>query len=71
MFFVLVSLRLYFILVASHGASLGYGVYGTTDDNSTNRKLHHINKSHQQISNTGQMENTRPIEEMPYQVMIS
>ncbi|XP_013185673.2 mucin-2 isoform X1 [Amyelois transitella] len=53
---------------ATHGASLGYGIgYGATEnDNSGDRKLHHI-KSHQQISSTGQLENTRPVEDMPYQ----
>ncbi|XP_026765176.1 mucin-12-like isoform X1 [Galleria mellonella] len=52
----------------THGANLGYGLgYGAQEsDNNGDRKLHHI-KSHQQISNTGQLENTRPIEEMPYQ----
>ncbi|XP_026326401.1 uncharacterized protein LOC113235063 isoform X3 [Hyposmocoma kahamanoa] len=51
----------------AHGANLGYGLYGTAeDDANSNRKLHNI-KSHQQISNAGQVDNTRPIEEMPYQ----
>ncbi|KAI8440329.1 hypothetical protein MSG28_001669 [Choristoneura fumiferana] len=50
----------------AHGANLGYGSYGAADnDSNSNRKLHHI-KSHQQI-NTGQLDNSRPIEEMPYQ----
>ncbi|XP_037297508.1 uncharacterized protein LOC115442616 isoform X2 [Manduca sexta] len=54
--------------VSGHGTNLGYGIYGTTDnDNNANRKLHHINKSHQQITSTTQMETSRPIEEMPYQ----
>ncbi|CAK1551873.1 unnamed protein product [Leptosia nina] len=48
-------------------SGLGYGVYGATEnDANSNRKLHNI-KSHQQIPNTGQIDNTRPIEEMPYQ----
>ncbi|XP_038213781.1 uncharacterized protein LOC119833699 isoform X4 [Zerene cesonia] len=53
--------------VGAHAVGLGYGVYGSSDnDANSNRKLHNI-KSHQQISNTGQIDNTRPIEEMPYQ----
>ncbi|XP_049864836.1 uncharacterized protein LOC126366020 isoform X2 [Pectinophora gossypiella] len=53
--------------VGAHGGSLGYGVYGAADaDNNANRKLQNI-KSHQQISSSGQIDNTRPIEEMPYQ----
>lgn len=56
-----------FKILVAHGANLGYGSYGTADnDSNSNRKLHHI-KSHQQI-NTGQLDNSRPIEEMPYQV---
>ncbi|XP_072942020.1 uncharacterized protein [Epargyreus clarus] len=52
--------------VPPHGA-LGYGLYGAADnDANSNRKLHHI-KSHQQISSSGQIDNTRPVEEMPYQ----
>ncbi|RVE45086.1 hypothetical protein evm_010274 [Chilo suppressalis] len=51
----------------AHSTNLGYGIYGTTDtDNNASRKLQHV-KSHQQISNAGQIENPRPIEEMPYQ----
>ncbi|XP_063823329.1 mucin-2-like isoform X1 [Ostrinia nubilalis] len=51
--------------VSAHAASLGYGIYGTDNENAS-RKLQHI-KSHQQISNAGQIDNNRPIEEMPYQ----
>ncbi|XP_053599864.1 uncharacterized protein LOC128669225 isoform X2 [Plodia interpunctella] len=53
---------------ATHGASLGYGLgYGAAEnDNGGDRKLHHI-KSHQQITSSGQIDNTRPIEDMPYQ----
>ncbi|XP_013175092.1 PREDICTED: uncharacterized protein LOC106123379 [Papilio xuthus] len=51
--------------VAAHGAALGYANYAAADSDA-NRKLHHI-KTHQQVSNTGQIDNTRPIEEMPYQ----
>lgn len=59
---------LYNVLAGAHGANLGYGLYGTAEeDANSNRKLHNI-KSHQQISNAGQLDNTRPIEEMPYQV---
>lgn len=54
------------ILVAAHGATLGYANY-TAAESDASRKLHHI-KTHQQVSNTGQIDNTRPIEEMPYQV---
>ncbi|KAI8440328.1 hypothetical protein MSG28_001669 [Choristoneura fumiferana] len=55
-----------FKILVAHGANLGYGSYGAADnDSNSNRKLHHI-KSHQQI-NTGQLDNSRPIEEMPYQ----
>ncbi|CAG9563033.1 unnamed protein product [Danaus chrysippus] len=43
---------------------LGYGVYGSEGDATSNRKLHHI--KHQQVSSTAQIDN-RPIEEMPYQ----
>ncbi|CAG5055980.1 unnamed protein product [Parnassius apollo] len=51
--------------VPAHGAALEYANY-TATDNDANRKLHHI-KSHPQVSSTGQIDNTRPIEEMPYQ----
>ncbi|KAI5641142.1 hypothetical protein NE865_06611 [Phthorimaea operculella] len=51
----------------AHGGSLGYGLYGAPEnDSNSTRKLQNI-KSHQQMSNTGQMDNTRPVEEMPYQ----
>ncbi|KAL0884001.1 hypothetical protein ABMA27_016048 [Loxostege sticticalis] len=50
---------------SAHAASLGYGIYGSTDNDNASRKLQHI-KSHQQISNAGQLDN-RPVEEMPYQ----
>ncbi|CAB3228466.1 unnamed protein product [Arctia plantaginis] len=53
--------------VAAHGANMGYGLYGTTDtDNKGNRNMQHM-KSHQQVSSSGQVDNSRPIEEMPYQ----
>ncbi|XP_045533843.1 uncharacterized protein LOC106708546 isoform X2 [Papilio machaon] len=51
--------------VAAHGTALGYANYAAADSDA-NRKLHHI-KTHQQVSNTSQIDNTRPIEEMPYQ----
>ncbi|KAJ0179401.1 hypothetical protein K1T71_005113 [Dendrolimus kikuchii] len=52
--------------VAGHG-NVGYGIYGSTEnDNNANRKLQHM-KTHQQGSNTGQMDNSRPLEEMPFQ----
>ncbi|XP_028039193.1 uncharacterized protein LOC114249727 isoform X2 [Bombyx mandarina] len=54
--------------VSSHGSNLAYGIYGATDSDSANRKLQQMNKSHQQVtSTTGQMDGTRPLEEMPYQ----
>lgn len=57
------------VLAGAHGANLGYGLYGATQgDTNSNRKLHNV-KSHQQIPNAGQLDNTRPIEEMPYQVI--
>ncbi|XP_026491595.2 mucin-12-like isoform X1 [Vanessa tameamea] len=53
--------------VTAHTTGLAYGTYGPADnDANSNRKLHHI-KSHQQISSSGQIDNNRPIEEMPYQ----
>ncbi|CAH2062863.1 unnamed protein product, partial [Iphiclides podalirius] len=52
--------------VSAHGAALGYTNYATSETEANNRKLHHI-KSHQQVSSTGQIDNTRPVEEMPYQ----
>lgn len=58
--------------MSSHGSNLAYGIYGATDSDSANRKLQQMNKSHQQVtSTTGQMDGTRPLEEMPYQVMDS
>ncbi|XP_047022941.1 uncharacterized protein LOC124632228 isoform X2 [Helicoverpa zea] len=54
--------------VTAHGANMGYGLYGTTDnDNKANRNMQHNIKSHHQVSSSGQVDNTRPIEEMPYQ----
>lgn len=59
------------ILVNAHATGLGYSAYGTAEnDANSNRKLHHI-KSHQQVSSSGQIDNNRPIEEMPYQVIIN
>jgi hypothetical protein len=59
-----------FVIAAAHSTSLGYGIYGATEnDNNGSRKLQHI-KSHQQISSSGQIDNSRPIEEMPYQVYL-
>lgn len=56
------------LLVAALSNALAYGPYGAAEDANSNRKLHHI-KSHQQLSNTGHIDNNRPqIEEMPYQV---
>ncbi|XP_039745628.1 mucin-19-like isoform X2 [Pararge aegeria] len=53
--------------VSAHAAGLGYGVYGSTENEATsNRKLHHI-KSHQHVSRSGQIDNNLPVEEMPYQ----
>ncbi|XP_052738213.1 uncharacterized protein LOC112049212 isoform X3 [Bicyclus anynana] len=53
--------------VSAHSTSLGYGVYGSTENEaSSNRKLHHI-KSHQHVSRSGQIDNNASIEEMPYQ----
>ncbi|VVC91610.1 unnamed protein product [Leptidea sinapis] len=48
-----------------HATATGYGTYGSTDNDNSSRKLHNI-KSHQQIA-PGQIDNNRPIEEMPYQ----
>ncbi|XP_050672595.1 serine-rich adhesin for platelets-like isoform X2 [Leptidea sinapis] len=48
-----------------HQPEEGYGTYGSTDNDNSSRKLHNI-KSHQQIA-PGQIDNNRPIEEMPYQ----
>ncbi|CAH0628799.1 unnamed protein product [Chrysodeixis includens] len=55
--------------VAAHGANMGYGLYGTTDnDNKANRNMQHNIKSHHQVSSSGQIDNSaRPLEEMPYQ----
>ncbi|CAF4935948.1 unnamed protein product [Pieris macdunnoughi] len=50
----------------AHSGALGYGYGSTENDANSNRKLHNI-KTHQQIPNTGQIDNSRPIEEMPYQ----
>lgn len=49
---------------------MGYGLYGTTDTDKGNRNMQHM-KSHQQVSTSGQVDNSRPIEEMPYQVRIN
>lgn len=64
------SFIIFYILVAAHGANMGYGLYGTTDnDNKANRNMQHNIKSHHQVSSSGQIDNTaRPLEEMPYQV---
>ncbi|VVC91609.1 unnamed protein product [Leptidea sinapis] len=51
--------------VNPHATATGYGTYGSTDNDNSSRKLHNI-KSHQQIA-PGQIDNNRPIEEMPYQ----
>lgn len=70
MYAYLVFYNCLLILGAAHGTSLGYGLYGAAEnDANSNRKLHNI-KTHQQMSNTGQLDNTRPLEEMPYQVML-
>ncbi|KAF9412974.1 hypothetical protein HW555_008671 [Spodoptera exigua] len=51
----------------AHGANMGYGLYGATDDSKANRNMQHNIKSHHQVSSSGQVDNTRPLEEMPYQ----
>lgn len=53
-----------FVYISAAG-NVGYGIYGSTE-NDGNRKLQHM-KTHQS-SNTGQMDNSRPLEEMPFQV---
>ncbi|XP_045763707.1 mucin-5AC-like isoform X1 [Maniola jurtina] len=52
---------------SAHTAGLGYGVYGSTENEAnSNRKLHHI-KTHQHVSRTGQIDSNMSVEEMPYQ----
>ncbi|KAJ8727055.1 hypothetical protein PYW08_015452 [Mythimna loreyi] len=56
--------------VAAHGANMGYGgLYGgaAENDSKANRNMQHNLKSHHQVSSSGQVDNSRPIEEMPYQ----
>ncbi|XP_068628174.1 uncharacterized protein [Battus philenor] len=52
--------------VSTHGAALGYSNYAAGENEANSRKLHHI-KAHQQIPSAGPIDNTRPVEEMPYQ----
>ncbi|GBP39115.1 hypothetical protein EVAR_27074_1 [Eumeta japonica] len=52
--------------VNTHGGNLDYGNYTTDNDSNPSRKLQHI-KSHQQIGSTNPQDNSRPMEEMPYQ----